>query len=60
MKIGNPAEFHSRRYSGKLVPVRTSVGVTINTIGNLRKTGEDGDGNVGKTIKLIIQEKKST
>ena len=60
MKIGNPAEFQSRIYSGKLVPVRTSVGVTINTIGNLRKTGEDGDGNVGKTIKLITQEKKST
>ena len=29
-------------------------------IGNLSKTAEDGGGNVGKTIKLIRQEKKRT
>ena len=28
--------------------------------GNLRKTVEDGDSNVGKTIKLITQDKKHT
>ena len=29
-------------------------------LGNLRKTVEDGDGNVGKTIKLITQDKERT
>ena len=29
-------------------------------IGNLSKTVEDGDGNVGKTMKLITQDKKRT
>ena len=27
---------------------------------DLRKTVDDGDGNVGKTIKLITQDKKCT
>ena len=31
-----------------------------NNLGNLRKTVEDGDGIVGKTIKLITQDKKRT
>ena len=29
-------------------------------IGTLRKTAEDGDCNVGKTIRLITQDKKRT
>ena len=29
-------------------------------LGNLRKTVEDGDGNFGKTIKLITEDKKRT
>ena len=29
-------------------------------IGSLSKTAEGGDGNVGKTIKLITQDKKRT
>ena len=29
-------------------------------IGNLSKTAEDGDGNVGKTIRLITEDKKRT
>ena len=28
-------------------------------LGNLRKTVEDGDGNVGKTMKLITQDKSA-
>ena len=34
--------------------------MTVNTLGNLRKTVEDGNGNVGKTIKLITEDKKHT
>ena len=33
---------------------------TNSLIGTLRKTAEDGDGNVGKTIRLITQDKKRT
>ena len=29
-------------------------------LGNLSKTAEDGDGNVGKTIRLITEDKKRT
>ena len=29
-------------------------------LGTLCKTAEDGDGNVGKTIRLITQDKKRT
>ena len=32
----------------------------MSLLGTLSKTAEDGDGNVGKTIKLITQDKKRT
>ena len=31
----------------------------ILSLGTLNKTAQDGDGNVGKTIKLITQDKMS-
>ena len=32
----------------------------VTTLGSLSKTAEDGDGNVGKTIRLITQDKERT
>ena len=39
---------------------RGHVLISHGVIRELRKTVEDGDGNVGKTIKLITQDKKRT
>ena len=36
------------------------AGTRITNISDLSKTAEDGDGNVGKTIKLITEDKKRT
>ena len=36
------------------------VAVVILLLGSLSKTAEYGDGNIGKTIKLITQDKRRT
>ena len=39
---------------------KKKFGLHIQLLTRVSKTAEDGDGNVGKTIKLITQDKKRT
>ena len=41
------------------VIMNSILAVLLKIVGNLSKTAEDGDGNVGKTIKLITQDKSA-
>ena len=50
-----------QEFSAQKWEVFYSIGyIALPQLGNLRKAVEDGDGNVGKTIKLITQDKKRT
>ena len=62
---GRPTTFTKIYYVGHLVPGKLCLFleksfINQTSLGNLSKTVEDGDGNVGKTIKLITQDKKRT
>ena len=52
-------ELERKAVRGK-AKTETAEVMRLSKIETLSKTAEDGDGNVGKTIKLIAQDKKRT